>query len=428
MSTSDGQPPLTRRQIRDLERAREAGQAVTGAVPVASASTSAPEPTSTPGAVSTPAPASAPEPTPAPRSAVASTGDAPLPAPVPSAQSRTDVPPPAPGSVVDPGTGLTRRQMRALRDADQSRGASPVPLQAPAPEPRRPLADALNTVDEIAPAAARPSSAPSGSPSAGARPASAPSPRPSSADDASDVVPGPRRTGQAPVAPPVTSAPAPTSTPTVFPFALTDEQGRGPQSSPSAPPAPSRPTTSAPRPSAGASGAASGSASDDRRDDSSDAVPVVPPGHWSAQSDEPDAQSVPGRQLGTSTGQQNALILTDAQVADVTGALNATGEIIITGSIDLPRSLASTGSQARIDNSDMDRILEQGDAEQASSDAEPVRASRAISTHTSTRAVVLAASQPKGNHLPLILGISGGVLGLGIIGLIIGGFATGVLG
>ncbi|MBF4601459.1 hypothetical protein ITJ55_11635 [Frigoribacterium sp. VKM Ac-1396] len=414
MSTSDGQPPLTRRQIRDLERAREAGRAVTGAVPVVPASASAAEP------APTPEPTSSPEPMPAPRSAAASTSDDALPTPVPSTVARPDVPPPAPGSVVDPGTGLTRRQMRALRDADQSRGASPVPLQAPAPEPRRPLADALNTVDEIAPAAARPTSAPVGSSSADARPASAPAPRPSSADDASDVAPGPRRTGQTPLAAPAASAPAPTSTPTVFPFALSDEQGRGPQSSPSAPPASSRPTTSAPR--------ASNAVTDDRRDDSSDVVPVVPPGHWSAQSDEPDAQSVPGRQLGTSTGQQNALILTDAQVADVTGALNATGEIIITGSIDLPRSLASTGSQARIDNSDMDRILEQGDAEQASSDAEPVRASRAISTHTSTRAVVLAASQPKGTHLPLILGISGGVVGLGIIGLIIGGFATGVLG
>ncbi|MBD8484127.1 hypothetical protein IFT79_00690 [Frigoribacterium sp. CFBP 8759] len=405
MSTSDGQPPLTRRQIRDLERAREAGQAITGAVPVVPASTSAP----------------------APRPATPPTGDVPMPTPVPSAAALRDVPPPAPGSVVDPGTGLTRRQMRALRDASQSRDASPVPLQAPAPEPRRPLADALNTVDEIAPAADRPASAP-GAPapaSAALRPASAPVPSavsdvdPSDDDDSSDDVPGPRRTGATGAATPVSSTPTPT--PTVFPFALSDEQDRSGQDSPSAPPAPSRPLSSAPRPSGVGP-------SRDQRDDSSDAAPVVSSGHWSTQSDEPDAESVPGRQLGTSTGQQNALILTDAQVADVTGALNATGEIIITGSIDLPRSLASTGSQARIDNSDMDRILEQGDAEQASSDAEPVRASRAISTHTSTRAVVLAASQPKGNHLPLILGISGGVVGLGIIGLIIGGFATGVLG
>ena len=55
MSTSDGQPPLTRRQIRDLERAREAGQAITGAVPVVPASIS----------------------TPAPRPAAGSTGDVP---------------------------------------------------------------------------------------------------------------------------------------------------------------------------------------------------------------------------------------------------------------------------------------------------------------------------------------------------------------
>ena len=416
MSTSDGQPPLTRRQVRELERAREAGRAITGAVPLV--------------------PASAPAPRPAARSTAPS-------APTPAPETGPVIPPPAPGSVVDPGTGLTRRQMRALRDASDNRGASPVPLQAPAPEPRRPLAEALNTVDEIAPAtgARRPGSAPSGPDAEGVQPegaspeGDAPAASPSSSSATGDV-PGPRRTGQTglpsrspapstPV-PPVSSTPTPSSTPTVFPFALSDENDRSERDDASAPPAPSRPAASMPR--AAPQAAPRPTSADADRDEPAESAPVVPPGHWSAQSDEPDAQSVPGRQLGTSTGQQNALILTDAQVADVTGALNATGEIIITGSIDLPRSQASTGSQSRIDNSDMDRMLEQGDAEQASSDAEPVRASRAISTHTSTRAVVLAASQPKGTHLPLILGISGGVLGLGIIGLIIGGFATGVLG
>ena len=95
---------------------------------------------------------------------------------------------------------------------------------------------------------------------------------------------------------------------------------------------------------------------------------------------------------------------------------------------DLPRSLGATGSQARIDNSDIDRLLEQGDAESAETDAAPVRASRAISTHTSTRSVVLAASQPASSKVPLILGIGGGILGAGIIGVVIAGFATGILG
>jgi hypothetical protein len=155
---------------------------------------------------------------------------------------------------------------------------------------------------------------------------------------------------------------------------------------------------------------------------------VPPVGHWTTQSSDPDGDTAPGRALGTHTGQTNALILTDQQVADVTGALNATGEIIITGSIDLPRSLGATGSQARVDNADIDRLLEQGDAENAETDAVPVRASRAISTHTSTRAVVLAASQPKASRLPLYLGIGGGIIGAGIIGVVVAGFASGILG
>jgi hypothetical protein len=397
MSTSDEQP-LTRRQIRERERAREAGRAVAegtaGGAPaqgLTPASTGAPASTPVPSV-----PASAPQAVEAPASTV---------------QVPASAPTPAPASVAGPD-GLTRRQMRAQR-AEQTGPSAPVPLQAPGPEPRRRLVDALSTVDEIV--APLDESAP-----AGARP-SAPDESPvvpgTTGPDADDDgrAPGPRRTGSQSAAP----ADAPTSAPSVFPLALggarsasapdaADDSATGSSSVPAAPTA----ASAAPAPAS---------------------VPepsgfVPPVGHWTTQSDEPDGDTAPGRALGTHTGQTNALILTDQQVADVTGALNATGEIIITGSIDLPRSLGATGSQARIDNSDIDRLLEQGDAESAETDAAPVRASRAISTHTSTRSVVLAASQPASSKLPLILGIGGGVLGAGIIGVVIAGFATGILG
>jgi hypothetical protein len=41
---------------------------------------------------------------------------------------------------------------------------------------------------------------------------------------------------------------------------------------------------------------------------------------------------------------------------------------------------------------------------------------------------VLAAAQPTANRLPLVLGIVGGVVGVGIIGVVVYGFSTGVLG
>lgn len=157
---------------------------------------------------------------------------------------------------------------------------------------------------------------------------------------------------------------------------------------------------------------------------------VPPTGHWSTQAAaEDDAPDTAGSHFGTSTGQQNALILNDDSLPDVTGALNATGEVIITGSIDLPRSLAATGSHhtQRIDGADIDRMLEEGDRESADSDASPVRASRAVSANTSTRAVVLAAGKPKSNRLPIIAGICGVVVIVVIVVLVVVGFARGIL-
>jgi hypothetical protein len=404
MSTSDEQP-LTRRQIRERERAREAGRAVAEGT-----AGGAPASGSTPASAAAPVPASTPVPaTPVPASAPQAAGTPVSAAPVPAS-----APTPPPASVAGPD-GLTRRQMRAQR-AEQTGPSAPVPLQAPGPEPRRRLVDALSTVDEIV--APLDESAPtSARQSAGDDSSVVPSVAADGDDDGR--APGPRRTGQ-PAA--VSSGPAvaPTSAPSVFPL---DLSGSRPGSA-------STPDGDDPAVAPGSAGSPAAAAVAEPAPAS---VPepsgfVPPVGHWTTQSDEPDDDTAPGRALGTHTGQTNALILTDQQVADVTGALNATGEIIITGSIDLPRSLGATGSQARIDNSDIDRLLEQGDAESAETDAAPVRASRAISTHTSTRSVVLAASQPASSKLPLILGIGGGVLGAGIIGVVIAGFATGILG
>ena len=413
MSTSDEQP-LTRRQIRERERAREAGRAVAeGTAGGAPAEGAAPTSAARPVGGSTSAAASS-VPASAPRAA-----DLPVAAPVPAS-----APTPPPASVAGPD-GLTRRQMRAQR-IEQTGPSAPVPLQAPGPEPRRRLVDALSTVDEIvapldesAPASARQS--------VGDDSSVVPGPGTDGAavdPDDDGRAPGPRRTGR-PTSAATVPAAAPTSAPSVFPLDLSGSRpgsaatlADGDSATSSAAAAPGSPE--APLSAAAAEPAPA-------------SVPepsgfVPPVGHWTTQSDEPDDDTAPGRALGTHTGQTNALILTDQQVADVTGALNATGEIIITGSIDLPRSLGATGSQARIDNSDIDRLLEQGDAESAETDAAPVRASRAISTHTSTRSVVLAASQPASSKLPLILGIGGGVLGAGIIGVVIAGFATGILG
>jgi hypothetical protein len=404
MSTSDEQP-LTRRQIRERERAREAGRAVAEGTAGGA-----------PAQGMTPASAGAPASTPVPAPSVPASAPQPDEAPASTVRVPASAPTPPPASVAGPD-GLTRRQMRAQR-AEQTGPSAPVPLQAPGPEPRRRLVDALSTVDEIV--APLDESAPTGArPSASDESPVVPGTTGTTGSDVDDDgrAPGPRRTGSQAAAP----ADAPTSAPSVFPLALGGARSESAPEAADASATGSSSVPAAPTPASAAPAPAPASVPEPRG--------FVPPvGHWTTQSDEPDGDTAPGRALGTHTGQTNALILTDQQVADVTGALNATGEIIITGSIDLPRSLGATGSQARIDNSDIDRLLEQGDAESAETDAAPVRASRAISTHTSTRSVVLAASQPASSKLPLILGIGGGVLGAGIIGVVIAGFATGILG
>lgn len=421
MSSSDGQPPLTRRQARELERAREAGAALTGAHPVVPASQSEPsaDPGSTPSSIRVPSSSVAPSSSHAPASAY------------------------GPASVAEPGQTLSRRQLRALREAQQAGSGAPAPLQEPAPEPRRDLSEALQGVDAIvsthdgatsSPRATTPSGFESILPRVDERPAGVDADVDDEGiddegiDDEGEEAPGPRRTAvsSAPTPEPAPASavrterggatvPPPTSTPSVFPFALGGQQ---PTPGESAEPLvePARPV--------------------DERPEPAQEAPVPPAftppvAHWSDQGvidDGPEGDTAPGRTVGTNTGQTNALILTDQQVADVTGALNATGEIIITGSIDLPRSLAATGSQAKIDTSDIDRLMEQGDAEQAETDAQPVRASRAISTHTSTRSVVLSAAQQPSSRLPLILGVGGGAVGVLVVVGVVVGFATGLLG
>jgi hypothetical protein len=95
----------------------------------------------------------------------------------------------------------------------------------------------------------------------------------------------------------------------------------------------------------------------------------------------------------------------------------ATGEILVTGSIDLPRSLGSTGAHPhRVDNSDFED--DPLDSQVVSTDSAPVRAIRAISTHTSTRGVI-ESKRPQGNRMPTIMIIAASVLALGVVGLLV---------
>jgi len=165
-----------------------------------------------------------------------------------------------------------------------------------------------------------------------------------------------------------------------------------------------------------------------------------PVGHWSLDRDE-DESILPGElrvepfdQLmsrGMGAGgiptTTNALILPSIPHQGTTsGPLTSTGEIMITGSIDLPRSLGSTGAHPNlIDSAEMDRMLDQLDESGHHSDVAPVSASRAVSTHASTRGV-MAPPPKRGVTLPIVLTIIVGALALGVAGLFVAGYVFNV--
>ncbi|WBU38977.1 hypothetical protein [Homoserinibacter sp. YIM 151385] len=161
------------------------------------------------------------------------------------------------------------------------------------------------------------------------------------------------------------------------------------------------------------------------------AAPDRPVNHWSNQQmDEEEggiARSVLG---GHGVVTTNALVLSDIPQPDFTASLtpSGTGEIVVTGSIDLPASLASTGAHpTQLDEAKLDHELDPGDQQVASVDSQPVRAIRAVSTHTSTRGVI-AQTKPRGNRALTILIVAAAGMAVVVGTLLVVGLITGSLG
>ncbi len=153
------------------------------------------------------------------------------------------------------------------------------------------------------------------------------------------------------------------------------------------------------------------------------------PTHWSRQPEIDDQfASLIGhhsRDIAASGAiTTSALVMPNFPSTDtITAPLGETGEILLTGTVNLPRSLATSGyNRSRFDSSDLDTAADPRDREIASMDSAPVRASDAVSTHTSTQSV-LVARRPKGSKLVMALSITGAAMGIGVILL----FAAGMI-
>lgn len=316
--------------------------------------------------------------------------DAPTAFAVPPSSAPVQEERPAPLPTVSPVDGhpLTRRELRAMLQAQAANEAAGADTTS---------AEAMQQNAPAAPHAAAPVVVPTSEPTP-AEPTHrvVPPAAPLSGDDAAQQTP-------------ISAVPAAGSyggsgtSPALIPEALTG------QTVAQAPATPGRGVTSM---------SATGPATDPQ-------VSAHGAGHWSTMNEE-ESDTGGMRRSAVASGSvttANALILPSIPATGLsTSPLTSTGEVIVTGSIDLPKSLGSTGQHPdHFDSSDIDRLFEESDAGASTSGVAPVRASKAIATHTSTRGMI-TPPKARGNKLPVVLAVTAAFLAIGVAALLVAGF------
>ncbi|MFF7292814.1 hypothetical protein ACFY9N_09805 [Microbacterium sp. NPDC008134] len=135
--------------------------------------------------------------------------------------------------------------------------------------------------------------------------------------------------------------------------------------------------------------------------------------------------------VGDSSGSQHtspsALIFTPSPgEGSLSGPVASTGEILVTGSYELPRGIGSQGHAHGVaDGKDVDAVLIDGELPPASSPT-PIAASSAVSTIKPAGEVIRPPAPEKGNRLMLILAIVAGGLALALGVVLVVAFTTNV--
>ncbi|GAA2182005.1 hypothetical protein GCM10009847_25870 [Leucobacter tardus] len=181
---------------------------------------------------------------------------------------------------------------------------------------------------------------------------------------------------------------------------------------------------------------------------------IAPPEEWRSVFDE-DSRAARGNDARSATGKDSgfddliaravvqdgraggtnsaALILPDMpEDGGLAGPIGGTGELYITGSIDVPKSIGETGGHASIhDSIELDPVDEMG-AERSHGGSEhatgPISARRAVSASSATGAPMFSTAGKEKSKLPLVLSLTGGGLILVVGGIAVWGFTTGVFG
>ncbi|MEJ6489300.1 hypothetical protein PQI23_06165 [Leucobacter sp. USCH14] len=180
---------------------------------------------------------------------------------------------------------------------------------------------------------------------------------------------------------------------------------------------------------------------------------IAPPEEWRSVFDDPSGRQVPdqgesatrdgdfddlisravAQEGSTSSTGTSALILPSMpeDTGGLTGPLGATGDLYVTGSLKLPKSIGETGGHSALhDSIEMDPIT--GDQVQHRDDSgegpAPVSARHAVSARVDSGIPVVAKPTREKSKLPLVLSLTGGGLLIVVVGLGAWGASNGFFG
>lgn len=144
----------------------------------------------------------------------------------------------------------------------------------------------------------------------------------------------------------------------------------------------------------------------------SDAVPVV----------------TPSRVVGDLAATTSSLIVPETPTIDIAGPLGDTGEVVVTGQIRLPQTLAEVGSlPALVQDRDDDEVMDAYVTGAIAASAKPMRASQAVSGKGDDSDIVMVRRARWGTAA-VVTSLGAAVLGLAAVALLILAVMTDVLG
>lgn len=176
---------------------------------------------------------------------------------------------------------------------------------------------------------------------------------------------------------------------------------------------------------------------------------IAPPEEWRSVFDDPASREVPDQggqggdfddlisravaQEGTSTTAGTSALILPSMPEDtggLTGPIGTTGELYVTGSLKLPKSLGETGGHSALhDSIEIDPITgeESADVRMTSEGPAPVSARHAVSARAASGLPVVKPVTDR-SKLPLVLSLTGGGLLIVVVALGVWGASNGMFG